>query len=188
MIIDAFKPIDYGGIEVVDIIRNYRSYVDRVLRRYQLEEFVIVGDPTTEMLSYSLYGDPNLFWLIIYINDIIDPWHGWVKDPEAVLQSAEQKYKNWGGTSQVVYHMTRDFEKFYDLVEDPDNKNHWYHKGDKIKKHVQYIGQLYPVSVYEDEAMKNDGKRRIKIIKPSDMQRFATDLRSEIDKIKRSGL
>lgn len=186
MIFDFFKEIDYAGESIVDINRDYRSYIDKVARNYQLEEYVVVGDPTTEILAYRLYGDTTLFWLLIYLNDITDPWHGWVKSQEAVYESAQQKYKKRGGVDQVVFHMNSDFEVFYDLVEHPTVPQTWYHKGDKTFSYIQYNGFLQPVDVYTAEEMINDKKRKIKIVNPNDIVRFMSDLNSEIDKIKRS--
>lgn len=186
MIFDAFNNVEYDSEPIVDLIRDYRVYIDRVKNRYQMVKHIVVGDPTTEYLSYQLYGDPNLFWLIIYLNDIYDPWHGWVKSQEAVYESAEQKYKNMGGMEQILYHTDQNFEKYYDLVEHPDNREVWYHKGDKRFKHIQYVGYLHPVSVYESEEQENDSKRTIRIIKPSDINSFIDDLRREIDKVRRS--
>lgn len=184
MIFGAFKHIDYDGIPVVDIIRDYRAYIDRILVNYQLTSYTIKGDPTTEYVSYQLYGDPNLFWLLIYLNDIYDPWHGWVKSQEAVYESAKQKYKDWGGTSQIAYHVDKEFERYYDLVEHPEGSEIWYHKGDKDFKHIQHVGFLHPVSVYESEELENDMKRQIQIIHPNDIERFVMDLRRELDRVK----
>lgn len=189
MIFGAFKSIKYGQekIDVVDVIRDYRSYIKRVSENYILRDYVVVGDPTPEYTAFQLYGNPTLFWLIILLNEsIIDPFHDWVKTQDAVYESAVQRYKKLGGIDQVLYHMDGDFVKYYDLVEFPEGSQTWYHKGDKRFQHVQHVGFLYPVSVYEDEEMRNDLRRVIKIIHPDDLERFLVDLSREIDRVNRS--
>lgn len=191
MIFDAFESIKYGDekIEVVDIIRDYRSYIDRVVQNYTLMDFTIVGDPTPEYTAYQLYGNPNLYWIFLYLNSwIVDPFHGWVKSQDAVFETAKQKYSKMGGIEQVLYHMDHNFETYYDLVEYPENSEIWYHKGDKKHSSIQHVGYLHPVSVYEHEEMENDKKRVIKIIKQSDINSFLNALGREIDRSIKGGV
>jgi len=188
MIMDAFPTLEYtDDINIIDIIRDYRSYIDRVVTKYILIDYTIVGDPTPEYMAYQLYGNPTLFWILIYLNDgIVDPFHGWVKSQEMVFESSIQRYKNMGGIDQILYHMDDDFERYYDLVEYPIGSQNWYHKGDTRHQFIQHVGYLHPVSVYEDEEMINDEKRTIKIIRPNDIEGFINDLGREIERVIRS--
>lgn len=185
MIFEAFEPITYDDFKVVDIIRDYRSYIDRVIPNYQLKEYVITGDPTPERLCSDLYDNPNLMWVLIYLNDIYDPWHGWVKSQTAVYDSAEQIYEGKGGVNQIVYHTDSEGERYYELVEHPEKPMHWYHMNDTRYEHLQYFGYLHPVPVYTDQESKNEEKRIIVIIDPSDIKNFIDEVIGEIDKVRK---
>ncbi|UQJ95067.1 baseplate wedge subunit [Klebsiella phage CPRSA] len=100
---------------------------------------------------------------------------------EAAYQCAIQRYSEVGG-EQVLYHVDENNNKYYNLVEDPNNPGHWYDKGDKPMLYLQYQGVLAPVDIYEDAVLQNEAKRTIKIISPSDIQAFLNDFIKEMEK------
>ena len=53
---------------------------------------------TPEMLADKLYGDPNLHWIIMYVNGITDRYHQWPLTTPQFLAFINDKYSNPDGT------------------------------------------------------------------------------------------
>ena len=53
---------------------------------------------TPEMLSDKLYGDSNLHWIIMYVNNITDRYHQWPLSTPQFLAFINDKYSNPDGT------------------------------------------------------------------------------------------
>lgn len=190
MIFSFFDPIQYSAktvsasaptLTLTDIFRNYRAYFNRVVVNYRLKTYYISGAPRPEDLSYQLYGNTQYYWLLLMANNIYDPYHGWIQSQEASYKGAIQRYSQVGG-EQVLYHINADGEKYWNLVEYPENSNLWYDKGDVDHEYLQYNGALAPIDTYEDAIRQNEAKRSIKIVDPSDVESFISALIKEMEK------
>lgn len=170
---------DIKSIPMTDIFRNYQSYFKSVAKNYQLKTYYISGSPRPEELAYQLYGNPQLYWVLLMCNNVYDPYYGWITNQEASYQYAIQKYEYSGG-EQVLYHVDENGEKYYNLVSDDGYT--WYDKGDKAKAFPQYEGALAAVDTYEAAILDNEHKREIKIIDVSDIDNFIAALIKEMEK------
>ncbi|WFG77772.1 baseplate wedge subunit [Escherichia phage vB_VIPECOOM01] len=184
MLFTFFDPIEYAAktvnknaptIPMTDIFRNYKDYFKRALAGYRLRTYYIKGSPRPEELANAIYGNPQLYWVLLMCNDNYDPYYGWITSQEAAYQASIQKYKNVGG-DQIVYHVNENGEKFYNLISYDDNPYIWYDKGDKARKYPQYEGALAAVDTYEAAVLENEKLRQIKIIAKSDINSFMNDL------------
>lgn len=181
MLFSFFAPVDYDGKQTTDIFRDYRFYFNRVIANYKPRSYQLTGTLRPEQLSETLYGNQQYYWVILMLNANYDPFYGWITDQETAYQCAVQRYSQVGG-EQVLYHVDGQGNRYYNLVEDPDVPGQWYDKGDKNMLHVQYVGTLVPVDIYEDAVLQNEAKRTIKIIDPSDIQSFINDFIKEMEK------
>ncbi|UIW12357.1 MAG: baseplate wedge protein [Enterobacter phage ENC20] len=181
MLFSFFPPVDYNGTPTTDIYRDYRFYFNRVIRNYKPRTYQLTGSLRPEQLAETLYGNQQYYWVILMLNDVYDPFYGWITDQETAYQCAIQRYSKVGG-EQVLYHMDGQNNRYYNLVEDPNNPGHWYDKGDKNMRYLQYQGTLVPIDIYEDAVLQNEAKRTIKIINPSDIQSFVSDYIKEMEK------
>ena len=185
MIFDFFPATEYDGKPTVDVFHNYTSYFNQTATEFILRTYLVTGSPRPELLSYQLYGDSNYHWLLLMANDIYDPFHDWVKDEEAVHQSAVQKYQNIpGGVNGLAYHINSKEERFHRLVEYPIGSSVWYDEGDSFHSHIQYTGTLIPVTNIEHELSVNEQKRVINIIAPSDLNRFIDSMKRIMEKVR----
>lgn len=172
--------LDVKSIPMTDIFRDYQSYFKTVASNYKLKTYYIQGAPRPEELANILYGNPQLYWVLLMCNNVYDPYYGWLINQEAGYQAAIQKYSNTG--NHVLYHINEDGEIWYNLVEYPANSQVWYDEGDKIHKYPQYTGPLAAVDTYEDAVRQNEIKREIKIIDPYDIESFIQALIKEMEK------
>tara|TARA_B100000519_G_scaffold22839_1_gene16160 strand:- start:1586 stop:2119 length:534 start_codon:yes stop_codon:yes gene_type:complete len=52
---------------------------------------------TPEMIADKLYGDPNLHWIIMYVNNITDRYHQWPMTTPQFLAFLNDKYSDPDG-------------------------------------------------------------------------------------------
>lgn len=198
MLFSFFDPIDYESktvkpdsgsltdadvlsVPMTDIFRNYKEYFNKVAKNYTLKTYYISGAPRPEELANQLYGNVQLYWVLLMCNNIYDPYYGWITGQESAYQAAIQRYAMAGG-NQVLYHVNEKGEKFWNLVNTPENPYTWYDKGDTEKRFPQYEGPLAAVDIYEDAIRKNEYKREIKIVDPNDIESFTSALIREMEK------
>lgn len=181
MLFSFFQPTEYKGKVIADVFHNYRSYFNAIISDYTIITYYIQGSPRPEQLAHEIYGNQQLYWVLLMLNDIYDPFHDWVKDQESVYQSQIQKYSEIGG-NQVLYHMDKDGNKYWNLTEYPKGSGNWYDKGDIHHRHLQFQGGLSAVDIYEDGILKNEEKRKIKIIEPTQIKKFLNAFVREMEK------
>lgn len=190
MLFTFFDPIEYTAktlnknaptIQMTQIFKDYRTYFNTVSKGYKLQTYYITGAPRPEELAYQIYGNVQYYWVLLMTNNTYDPYHGWITSQDAAYKSAEQRYKDIGG-EQVLYHVDAQNDKYYNLVEYPANSAIWYDKGDLQHRYPQYNGPLASVDIYEASILKNEKYREIKIIAPTDLDAFISDLMKAMEK------
>ena len=129
---------------------------------------------TPEIVANKVYGDPQLHWVILIANDIIDPRFDWPLSYYNLIQYCIAKY----GENQIYHHHHHiDANKF--VTADKrliDNESTF---SDIIPIIFQYTDgieselllqdaplNLVPVTNFDYENEVNESKRLIRIIKP----------------------
>lgn len=188
MLISYYDPIQYttscisktaNPVLMADIFKNYKKTFDRVAINYKMISYIIQDAPRPEKLSYDIYGNTQLYWILLFANNIYDPFHGWIKSQQACYESADLKY-NGKAQETVLYHIDKEGVKRYNMVEKIEGV--WYDKGDINFQYPQYQGAMIPVNAYEDAILENEQKREIKIISQSDITSFVSDFLKELEK------
>lgn len=189
MLLSFYDPVEYAAktvnktapkILMTQIFRDYKEYFDRVITNYTLITHYIKGAPRPETLSNTLYGNTQLYWVLLMCNDIYDPFHDWIKPQEACYASVDQQYEN--AESMIAYHVDRNGQKYYNLVQGTESQDVWFDKGDTYQRHPQYTGALAAVSMYEAAILENEKRRAIKIVAPADIDNFLSDFIREMER------
>lgn len=189
MILSFYDPIAYKAktvsknapnILMTDIFRNYKKYFDKVALNYNLTTYYIQGAPRPETLANTIYNNPQMYWVLLFANNVYDPFHGWIKSQQEVYESIEQEYPD--PETIIAYHTNIRGEKFYNLVEHPQNSGWWYDKGDINHLHIQYQGVLAPRNMYEEAILENEKFRKIRIVNPSDIESFIAEIIKELER------
>lgn len=198
MIIDKFGKVSYDGYTIPNLFVNLGLTWNTVKSMFVRRQYTITGSPRPEQLAYMLYGDSNYEWVLLLINGVIDPWHGWIRPDDVVRAYAEKKYADFGGANGIHHYvdpLTGD--EYYDVVPDYEtpnkydgahnydgsiafgstgtsdpNKTRWYNTLDIDKLYVQFIGYLVPITNVEFELDQNEKMRQINIIRPEDLRAF----------------
>ena len=103
MYFDSFPVIPYdakGDLNFKDVTNLLR----RVGMRAKLKSNTLLYDTydvkegeTPEMIAHKLYGDAELHWVILLINDITDRYHQWPMSGMQFLGYINDKYSNVDG-------------------------------------------------------------------------------------------
>jgi hypothetical protein len=153
-------------IKMSDQIKNNDVFFDR---------YDVRDGETPEILADKFYGDSNFHWIILMINDIIDPRFDWPMDFYKLNEYCKGKY----GTD-AVYHI----HHYADQSEYVINGYRMLQPGSTINNPISLVVQssgtfsspivsqnaptnnLFPVTNFMYEDALNEKRRRISILKP----------------------
>ena len=167
MYFDAFPVIQYdskGDLNFKDVTNLLR----RVGMRAKLKSQTLLYDTydvkegeTPEMIAHKLYGDPELHWIILLINDITDRYHQWPMSGMQFLGYINDKYSNVDGihhyeSTQTSGDTKVKIEVFNEVDDDA------------------YTG-LTPITNREYEEQEQDKRRQIRLLDPSFVEQFTDE-------------
>ena len=98
MYFTAFPRIFYdaeGNFEpkiVVNLLRRIAVRTTALEERVFFDTYEVKDTETPEILANKLYGDPELHWIIMLVNNITDRYHGWPKPHNQFLDYLNDKY------------------------------------------------------------------------------------------------
>ena len=167
MYFDAFPVIPYdakGDLNFKDVTNLLR----RVGMRAKLKSNTLLYDTydvkegeTPEMIAHKLYGDAELHWVILLINDITDRYHQWPMTGGQFLDYLNDKYTNPDGihhyeSTQTSGNTKVKIEVFNEVDDDA------------------YTG-LTPITNREYEEQEQDKRRQIRLLDPSFVEQFTDE-------------
>jgi len=124
---------------------------------------------TPEIIAHKLYGDSELHWVIMLINDITDRYHQWPMNTPQFLAFINDKYVNADGTSNVDgvhhYEIAQDSGDTKTKIEVYDNSA--LYTGDS-----DFYASATTVTNFEYEENEQDKKRKIRLIDPEYIGQF----------------
>ena len=117
---------------------------------------------TPEILADKLYGDAELHWVILFVNNVIDVYHQWPQNQNQFLAYINDKYDNVDATHHYEISQT---------------------SGDTtIKIDIGTDNTDYPsasvITNYEYEEDLQDKKRKIRLLEPSYIGLFVAEFES----------
>ena len=169
MYFDAFPVIPYdakGDLNFKDVTNLLR----RVGMRAKLKSNTLLYDTynvkegeTPEIIAHKLYGDTQLHWIILLINDITDRYHQWPMSGGQFLDYLNDKYSNPDAihhyeTTQTSGDTKVKIEVFNEVDDDA------------------YTG-LTPITNREYEENEQDKRRQIRLVDPSFVEQFVDEFK-----------
>ena len=124
---------------------------------------------TPEIIAHKLYGDPELHWVILMINDITDRYHQWPMNTSQFLAYINDKYDNVDG----VHH--------YEIAQssgDTDTKIEVYENSALYTGDSDFYASASIVTNFEYEESVQDKIRKIRLLDPSYIDRFVTEFKA----------
>ena len=172
MYFSSFPIIPYdskGDLNFKDVTNLLR----RVGMRAKLKSNTLLYDTydvkegeTPEMIAHKLYGDPELHWIILLVNDITDRYHQWPMSGMQFLGYINDKYSNVDGIHHYESTQTSgDTKVKIEVVNDVDEN--------------AYTG-LTPITNREFEENEQDKRRKIRLVDPSFVEQFVDEFQKLI--------
>ena len=134
-----------------------------------------------DMVAKDLYDDPELDWVILTINNIINVRDQWPLEHNDLYSYMLEKYGSDAKIAEAEIYETRKILDEYDRVVMPAglqvDKNFSF-------QYLNFSGQVIkvlssqvvaPVTNYQYEVRLNDEKRKIRVLKPQFVPLFLTD-------------
>jgi|LWDU01.1.fsa_nt_gi hypothetical protein len=150
MYFSSIKNITYNDQIVKDIFTRVRPADAGIINYTDLMKYHIKDYDTPETIAYELYGDSELHWVIILINDIQNIHEDW---PLGQMDFNIALLKKYPTGSQMTHH-----------YEDEDGDIWDYGHSGSI--------QLYPISNETYEERINNSKMNINILNPAYVDAF----------------
>jgi len=179
MILDKTKTIIYDNNKIKNILTNIPSIYSEIKSKVFTQTYLISPPMRPEELSYHLYKTPHFEWVLLLINNVIDPFWDWPQADEVISEMAQHKYSSldedfFPGVDHIhhYYNPLDEEDIYWDIIEYPNATGYYYHIGDLTHSHPQFIGDLVPVTNLEYELNLNDNRKLIKIIPPQNMKAF----------------
>jgi hypothetical protein len=120
-----------------------------IYRNYEVKD-----GQTPEIVSHIVYGDSRYHWVILIINEIIDPVTDWYISTDSLNRMIQAKYEN------------PDSTYFYENVD-----------GVVVDRKMDAYA-YFPVSYRMYEERENDKKRFIKILDPEILPAFVEEFKA----------
>jgi hypothetical protein len=153
MFFSRFKNIDYDGDSIKDlstaiIIKPAIKANKDLYFWYELEEW-----ETPDSTAFDHYGNSKLNFVVLLLNDIVDPFFDWPLNSNELLALCVERY----GLPTIT--SGRYNTDGYFTVK------HWVNDGIIYQDGHEPVNSL-AVSHFEYEESLNDAKRRIKVLHP----------------------
>ena len=169
MYFNSFPVIPYdskGDLNFKDVTNLLR----RVGLRTKLKSNTLLYDTynvkegeTPEMIAHKLYGDSQLHWIILLVNEITDRYHQWPMTGGQFLDYLNDKYSNPDGIHHYETTQTSGDTKVKIEVENDVDED-------------AYTG-LTPITNREYEENEQDKRRQIRLVDPSFVEQFVDEFK-----------
>lgn len=138
-------------------------------------EYNIKDGDTPEIIASKYYGDPELHWVVLIFNDIIDPFYDWPMEYRQFIKFLTNKYGSPATSQTTVHHYEKIIEttdhqsgetttkiytidlESYDLLPDEPTE--------VINAMVTEITSRNIVYCYDYENNLNESKRKINLVR-----------------------
>jgi|TARA_B110000967_G_scaffold210076_1_gene270294 hypothetical protein len=158
----AYK-IDDALITVTDIFRRVVPLEKFIVQESFLETYTLKAGERPEDLAFQLYGSAEYHWILLLINNIVDPFNEWYYTPEQLQVFVDQKYGKNEGNATHSWVMTTNTDIKVD-----------YNAGKFSSGDIQELTHLqYEMSV-------NDARQEIKVLHPRYLNDFVAEFKQLI--------
>ena len=173
MYFNSFPVIPYdskGDLQFKDVTNLLRRVGMRTKLKtntFLYDTYNVKEGETPEMIAHKLYGDPQLHWIILLINEITDRYHQWPMTGGQFLDYLNDKYSNPDGIHHYETTQTSGDTKVKIEVENDVDED-------------AYTG-LTPITNREYEENEQDKRRQIRLVDPSFVEQFVDEFKKLIN-------
>ena len=172
MYFNAFPVIPYDSVgdynfkEVTNILRRVRLRAKVKTNVMLFDTYDVKEGETPEMIADKLYGDPELHWVVLMVNDITDRFHQWPMNFSQFNQYVEDKYDDINGIHHYEVAQESGDTSIKIWVENDSDTN-------------AYSGAT-AITNYEHELAEQDRKRKIRLLDDRYLGLFVSEFEKRI--------
>ena len=153
-----------------------RSDVDQVITVFNY--YYVRENYRPDMVAEEIYEDPELDWVILTSNNIINIRDQWPLNHNDLHNHIVEKYGSEANTLGIHHYETKKMVDEYNRTVIPaglqvDANFTFQYKN--YSNSMVTVNPVVSVTNYDYEVKLNEGKRRIKILKPEYLSVFITD-------------
>lgn len=126
---------------------------------------------TPEQMAADIYGDAKLFWVILYVNNIVDPFIDWYMLEDHLEEYCHRIYGDDILKVRYFIDTTNDeiitgsaAQQFYDMMEN----------GVPLPEDIDFVTN------FDYETLVNENKKVVKIIPKQFITKFVEDFKSSL--------
>ena len=152
----------------VDILQRIKIR-DLLLNNYLIfYTYTIKDGETPELIADKLYGDPGFHWVVLLVNDIIDPIYDWPMSQDNLVETIRKKYGSPTVDGLIHAYQTVDHyeDKYGNTI-------------DSYTYHSLPAAERKEVRIFDAEVAANEAKRQIRLLDKS----YIPQVDNEADKI-----
>tara|TARA_Y100000004_G_scaffold158560_1_gene184920 strand:- start:430 stop:1080 length:651 start_codon:yes stop_codon:yes gene_type:complete len=174
---DRVSDRDY--IKLKNFFRRVKLRDDVQAQLTVFDKYEVRQGERPDTIANDYYGDPQLDWLVLISNNIVNVRDEWPLDDKHLYEYALEKYGN--DLNNVKYYVTKE-------VKDNDGRLRL-PAGIVVQSNFQFpnpnqlgnmLNPVTGVTNYEYEALENDKKRSINLLRTQYVQQAINDLREDL--------
>ena len=161
MYFENFPVIIYKNKDVTNLLRRVAIRSKVKTNTLFFDTYDVKEGETPEIIADKLYGDPQLHWVIMIVNNIVDRYHGWPMFGNQFLDYVNEKYSNPSATHH------------YEIAQSSGDTS--------VKINIGTDNTDYPTATaitnFEFEQTDQDNKRKIRLLDPRFTDDFVADFK-----------
>ena len=161
MYFENFPVIIYKNKDVTNLLRRIAIRSKVKTNTLFFDTYDVKEGETPERIAEKLYGDPQLHWVIMIVNNIVDRYHGWPMFGNQFLDYVNEKYSNPSATHH------------YEIAQSSGDTS--------VKINIGTDNTDYPTATaitnFEFEQTDQDNKRKIRLLDPRFTDDFVADFK-----------
>ena len=147
--------------DVTNLLRRVAVRAKVKLNTLLYDTYNVRSGDTPESIADKLYDDPQLHWVIMIVNNIVDRYHGWPMFGNQFLDYVNEKYSNPSATHH------------YEIAQSSGDTS--------VKINIGTDNTDYPTATaitnFEFEQTDQDNKRKIRLLDPRFTDDFVADFK-----------
>ena len=149
--------------DVTNLLRRVGMRTKLKTNTFLYDTYNVKEGETPEMIAHKLYGDSQLHWIILLVNEITDRYHQWPMTGGQFLDYLNDKYSNPDGIHHYETTQTSGDTKVKIEVENDVDED-------------AYTG-LTPITNREYEENEQDKRRQLRLVDPSFVEQFVDEFK-----------
>lgn len=178
MYFDTIPKIQYDSVGagnpkiVTNLLRRVAVRAKVKTNTLMFDTYDVKEGETPEIIAHKLYGDSELHWIVLLVNDVTDRYHQWPMNYSQFLQYINDKYVNADGTSNVdgVHH--------YEIAQssgDTAKKIEVYNNSALYTGDTDFYASATTITNREYEESLQDERRKIRLLDPKFVEDFVEE-------------